>query len=178
MNSLGAPMQIDFRGYTADCLISGTLELTAPRLTDMLNCETTLHLTEVQLEGLADGRRIAIPNYTLKRDELYAVKVTGPRGSRALRISTVPYRVQAQIGPYNVLGRLNAAPGLDAMASMSERGVMLPLTDATIAYVVGGILEVRDASTVIINRELASWVRAAETEELPSGLAAPLYAEA
>ena len=42
---------------------------------------------------------------------------------------------------------------------------MLPLTDATIAYVVGGILEVRDASTVIINRDLASWVRAADNDD-------------
>ena len=36
---------------------------------------------------------------------------------------------------------------------------MVPLTDATIAYVVGGILEVVDAQTLIINRELASWYR-------------------
>lgn len=162
-------MQIDFRAFTADCLIAGKLELTAPRLTDMLNAEPMLHLTEVVLEALSDGHRIAIPAYTLHRDEIYAVKVTGPRGSKALRIVTVPHRVQAQIGPYNVLGRLNAAPGIDALRTMTDRGVMLPLTDATIAYVVAGILEVRDASTVIINRELASWVRAAERDEAPSG---------
>src|SRR4051794_6460087 len=104
-------MLIDFQGYSADCLITGRLELTAPRLTDMLNEEPTLRLTDVVLEGLVDGRRIMVPSYTLHRDELYAVKVTGPRGSKALRIVTVPHRVQAQIGPYNVLGRLNAAPG-------------------------------------------------------------------
>jgi hypothetical protein len=157
-------MLIDFQGYSADCLISGRLELTAPRLTDMLNDEPTLHLTEVVLEGLADARRITVASYTVHRDEIYAVKVTGPRGSKALRIITVPHRVQAQIGPYNVLGRLNAAPGAAPIKSMETRGTMLPLTDATIAYVVGGILEVRDATTVIINRELASWVRATDTE--------------
>ena len=157
-------MLIDFMGYTADCLISGQLELTAPRLTDMLNSEPVIHLRDVVLEGLADARRITAASYTLHRDEIYAVKVTGPRGSRALRIITVPHRVQAQIGPYNVLGRLNAAPGAPAIKSMETRGAMLPLTDATIAYVVGGILEVRDASTVIINRDLACWVRAANVE--------------
>jgi hypothetical protein len=157
-------MQIEFMGYTADCLISGQLALSAPRLTDMLNDEPTLHVTDVVLEGLVDARRITVPSYTLHRDELYAVKVTGPRGSKALRIITVPHRVQAQIGPYNVLGRLNAAPGDAPIKSMESRGCMLPLTDATIAYVVGGILEVRDASTVIINRELASWVRAADMD--------------
>ena len=157
-------MLIDFMGYSADCLISGQLELTAPRLTDMLNDEAAIHLRDVTLEGLADARRITIATYTLHRDELYAVKVTGPRGSRALRILTVPHRVQAQIGPYNVLGRLNAAPGAAPIWSMSSRGAMLPLTDGTIAYVVGGILEVRDASSVIINRDLASWVRAADAD--------------
>ena len=157
-------MLIEFTGYSADCLISGQLELTAPRLTDMLNEEPTVHLTDVVLEGLADARRISVATYTLHRDELYAVKVTGPRGSKALRITTVPHRVQAQIGPYNVLGRLNAAPGFAPIKSIQSRGTMLPLTDGTIAYVVGGILEVRDATTIIINRDLASWVRATDPE--------------
>ena len=164
-------MLIEFTGYSADCLISGQLELTAPRLTDMLNEAPNIRLTDVVLESLVDARRITVATYTLHRDELYAVKVTGPRGSKALRISTVPHRVQAQIGPYNVLGRLNAAPGEEPLPSMATRGVMLPLTDATIAYVVGGILEVRDASTVIINRELAAWVRAANFEMDPEDAA-------
>lgn len=160
-------MQINFHGYSSDCLISGRLELTAPRLTDMLNAEPTIRLTDVVLEGLGDARHVTVATYTLHRDEIYAVKVTGPRGSKALRIITVPHRVQAQIGPYNVLGRLNAAPGAALIKSIETRGTMLPLTDATIAYVVGGILEVRDASTVIINRDLASWVRAADREAEP-----------
>lgn len=157
-------MLIDFQGYSADCLISGQLELSAPRLTEMLNDEPTIRLTDVTLEGLVDARRITVATYTLHRDELYACKVTGPRGSKALRIVTVLHRVQAQIGPYNVLGRLNAAPGAAPIQSITTRGSLLPLTDATIAYVVGGILEVRDASTVIINRDLASWVSAADVD--------------
>jgi hypothetical protein len=164
-------MQINFMGYSADCLIAGKLTLTAPRLTDMLNSAPTINLTDVRLEGLADASMIATPFYTLHRDELYAVRVTGPRGSRALRIVTVPHRVQAQIGPYNVLGRLNTAPGQAPMPSLERRGSMIPLTDATIAYVVGGILEVRDASAIIVNRDLASWVRAAATEMTAEELA-------
>jgi hypothetical protein len=171
-------MLIDFTAYSADCLISGRLDLTAPRLTDMLNSQPTLHLTDVVLEGLVDAGRISVASYTLRRDEVYAVKVTGPRGLPELRIVTVPHRVQAQIGPYNVLGRLNAAPGAAPLKSMANRGSMLPLTDATIAYVVAGILEVRDASTIIINRDLAAWVRAADTDADPeeSALAAAVYA--
>ena len=169
-------MLIDFTAYSADCLISGRLELAAPRLTDMLNDESTIRLSDVVLEGLEDARRIAVASYSISRDDLYAIKVTGPRGSRALRIETVPHRVQAQIGPYNVLGRLNAAPGADALATLGDRGTMLPLTDATIAYVVGGILEVRDASTVIINRDLSNWVRSANAE--PAGSARAVQARA
>ena len=44
---------------------------------------------------------------------------------------------------------------------------MVPLTDATVAYVVNGILEVVDASTLIINRELASWYREADEATNP-----------
>jgi len=173
-------MQINFTGYTADCLISGRLELLAPRLTEMLNVESAIHLTDVVLEGLEDARRISVPTYSLHRDELYAVRVSGPRGSRALRIVTVPHRIQAQIGPYNVLGRLNAAPGSAPEEHMGSRGVMWPLTDATIAYVVGGILEVRDASTAIINRDLASWVRATSDAPDPDEpiLATTTYSDA
>jgi hypothetical protein len=46
---------------------------------------------------------------------------------------------------------------------------MVPLTDATIAYVVDGVLEVVDAPTLIINRELAAWYREAD-EEFESSL--------
>jgi hypothetical protein len=153
-------MLIDFMGYSADCLISGKLDLTAPRLTDMLNDKVSITVTDVVLEGLVDARRVTVASYTVRREELYAVKVTGPRGLKALRIVTIPHRVQAQIGPFNVLGRLNVAPGDEPMKSLELRGAMLPLTDATIAYVVGGILEVRDASTIVVNRDLASWVGA------------------
>ena len=55
-----------------------------------------------------------------------------------------------------------------------EREVMVPLTDATIAYVIAGILEVRDAPTVIINRELASWLRAADADPVGPPTQAPM----
>ena len=49
---------------------------------------------------------------------------------------------------------------------------MVPITDATIAFSVGGILEVRDAPTLIVNRELAVWFR--ETEAASDAAAAGL----
>lgn len=156
-------MLIDFKGYTLDCLISGRLELTASRLTDMLNDAASIALHDVVLEGLVDGAIVRVPEFTLQRDELLAARATGPRGSAARRIATIPHRLQAQIGPYTVLGRLHAPPGISAGGSLYDRGPMLPLTDATIAYVIGGVVEVRDAATLIVNRDLASWLKDVET---------------
>ena len=162
----GYSMLVDFKGYGLDFIIVGRLELTASRLTDMLNETSTLELHDVVLEGLVDLARVAVPDYSIGRDELLAVKVAGPRGMRLQRMPTTRHRLQAQLGPYNVLGRIHTGPGETVPRSVSSRGPMVPLTDATIAYVVGGILEVRDAATILINRELANWVRDEETNML------------
>ena len=50
---------------------------------------------------------------------------------------------------------------------------MVPLTDATIAFMVGGVLDVRDWSTLVINRELASWFRSADADDAPLAELAP-----
>jgi len=160
-------MFIDFTGFAGDCLINGKLDLRAPRLTDQLNADPLVRLVDVELEGLGDGRRVASPEFTIERSQLCAVRVTGPRGSRALRIATAPHRLRAQIGPYTILGRLHEPVGVDALATFEQRDLMVPLTDATIAFMVGGILDVRDWSTLVINRELASWYRAAEGDDEP-----------
>ena len=107
--------------------------------------------------------------FTIERSQLCAVRATGPRGSRALRIATAPHRLRAQIGPYTVLGRLHEPPGVDALATFTQRDLMVPLTDATIAFMVGGILDVRDWATLVINRELASWYQPAEGDDAVGG---------
>ena len=160
-------MYIDFTGFAGDCLINGKLDLRAPRLTDQLNADPLVRLVDVELEDLGDGRRVASTEFTIERRQLCAVRVTGPRGSRALRIATAPHRLRAQIGPYTILGRLHEPVGVDALATFEQRDLMVPLTDATIAFMVGGILDVRDWSTLVINRELASWYRAVEGDEAP-----------
>ena len=155
-------MFIDFTGFAGDCLINGKLDLRAPRLTDQLNADPLVHLVDVELEDLGNAHRITSSEFTIERSQLCAVRVTGPRGSRSLRIQTAPHRLRAQIGPYTILGRLHEPVGVDALATFEQRDLMVPLTDATIAFMVGGILDVRDWSTLVINRELASWYRAVE----------------
>ncbi len=155
-------MLVDFTGYAGDCLIRGHLDLRAERLTDQLHADPAVRLTDVVLEGLVDGRRVAVPEFVVRREDLCAVVATGPRGARRLRIATTPHRLQALIGPYTVLGRLHTPSGQGAIRSLADRDTMVPLTDATIAYIVAGIVEVRDVATLVINRELASWLRDAE----------------
>jgi len=166
-------MLVAFKGYGVDFIVSGRVELTADRLTDLVNESETIELRDVVLEGLYDLARVVVPDYSIRRDELLAVKVAGPRGARVWRVPTTRHRVQAQLGPYNVLGRLHTPPGDSVAHRLSSSGPMLPLTDATIAYVIGGILEVRDAATILINRELASWVRADDLEPEARALGAP-----
>jgi hypothetical protein len=160
-------MFIDFTGFAGDCLINGKLDLRAPRLTDQLNADPLVRLVDVELEDLENARRISAPDFTIERSQLCAVRVTGPRGSRALRVETTPHRLRAQIGPYTILGRLHQPPGTDPLTSLEQRDLMVPLTDATIAFMVGGVLDVRDWPTLVINRELASWFRAADEDGEP-----------
>lgn len=158
-------MLVDLTAYAADCLIRGRLELRARRLTDQLNADPRIALTDVELEGLHDGRRVGVRSFTVHRVDLCAVWVEGPRGEKRLRVATTPHRLQAQIGPYTVLGRLHTRPGEEKVRSLIARESLVPFTDATIAYVVAGILEVQDASTLLINRDLASWLRDAQPVE-------------
>lgn len=159
-------MHIEFKGYGVDFIVVGTVELLASRLTDMINEVETIDLTGVVLEGLTDMARVTVPEYTVRRAELLAAAATGPRGARRHRMPTTGHRVQAQVGPYNVLGRLHTRFGGSLSQRLEDGGPLVPLTDATIAYVIGGVLEVRDAATILVNRDLASWVRDEEADRI------------
>src|SRR4029077_318158 len=87
---------------------------------------------------------------------------------------TEPHRLQAQLGPYTVLGRLHAPPGTEALETIGRRDVIVPVTDATIAGVIAALLEVRDCPTLIINRELASWLRDAEADPVAATALVPV----
>ncbi len=154
-------MNVEFTGFLGDCLLSGQLARPRERLTDQLNREQVLTLDGVVLEGL-DGGRVESATFTIELRELCAAVATGPRGTPSLRIPTEARRLQAQIGPYAVLGRYHGPRGATSLRAFSGRDPMVPLTDATIAYVINGILEVRDAPVLIINRDLASWYRDAD----------------
>jgi hypothetical protein len=151
-------MLLDLRAYAPDCIVSGRLALTTPRITDMLNAGDPLTLQDVTLESLSDAFVVHVESFVIRPAELCLVRIAGPRGVPALRVATTPRRAQAQLGPYQVLGRLHQRGGRPIDPMGDPRGPMLPMTHATIAYVIGGILEVRDCQRVVINRDVATWV--------------------
>ncbi len=159
-------MRVEFKGYGVDFIVVGSVELRTSRLTDMVNEVESIDLRDAVLEGLGDMARVEVAQYTIARDELLAIAGGPARGNRHQRLPTTGHRLQAQLGPYNVLGRIHTRHGGSVRRRFGSGGPMLPLTDATIAYVIGGILEVRDLAAVLINRDLASWVRDEEADQL------------
>lgn len=155
-------MLIPFTGFGIDHIARGRLELLEERLTDALAVREELLLVDVVLEGLADLATLAIGDHVVSRRELLAAiggDRGGPRGARSKRVTTTRLRLQASVGPYEILGRLHAPPGASLADRLLDAGPLVPLTDATIAYVIGGILEVRDAPVIYVNRDLSSWSR-------------------
>ena len=149
---------IVFEGFAEDCTIAGRVTMFGERLTDFLNGQERFRLNHVVCQSLADGHEVAVDSLSVERTELLCVVATGPRGSEKQRISLSSARLQAQIGPYTILGRLHSAAGSDLMATVLRREPMIPLTNATIAYEQAGVIVARDVQTIIVNRMQVDWI--------------------
>src|SRR3972149_5006394 len=75
-----ARVLIDFRGFAGGFIVSARMDLTAGRLTDQLNRDASLELSDVTLESLVDGRTGTIDQLVLEPRQLFAAKGPGPRG--------------------------------------------------------------------------------------------------
>jgi hypothetical protein len=160
---------LEFVGFAADCRIVARLTLIDERLSDMLNKQARFRLFEVTLISLEDGHEVALPELRIDRDDLLAVVASGPRGIRERRIRTEQVRMQLGLGPYTVLGQLHLPPGRDPVRSVLERGPMMPLTNATLAYVEAGEVRAFDSPALVVNRQGADWIQptADEAEHFP-----------
>lgn len=158
-------MDIEFMAYAGDCRVAGRIQLSRDRLTDMLNDQPTLHLRDVLLESLHDGRLLELATLELQRDELFAVEALGPRGRAEKRVRTRPHRMQVSLGPYIVMGQLHTLPGADPLNGILRRMPMVPLTTATIGYSVAGQSVMRDVETLVVNRRLADWISPTSREQ-------------
>lgn len=72
----------------------------------------------------------------------------------------------AGAGPFYIHGYLHGRPGTDPLVHLGRRPVMVPLTDATIGYKTPRGWQRDVASTLILNRDAAAWLRAAKEDEL------------
>ncbi|MBA2558178.1 MAG: hypothetical protein H0V12_12685 [Chloroflexi bacterium] len=165
INEFEEQMNIDFAGFAGDCLVRGQLEVGSERLTDHLNGSPVYTLRDAQLESLDDGHTVFVEEVQLERDELYAVEGTGTRGMQGRRIYTVRHRLVIHCGPYTVTGNLHTTPGGLPLGAVGLRRAMVPLTDATIAYLRTGELRTHQAATLIVNGHLVDSVRTNDGEE-------------
>lgn len=164
------PAEVEFGGYAEDCRLFGFMRLEAERLTDALNDRQELDLVDVLVVALDDGRAVPLKELRVGRDELLAVRASGPRGNPGRRGRMRPYPVTLQTGPYVIHGYLHGPPGADPLLHLRRRKAMVPLTEAWIAYESAGQEHRGRVGTIIVNRELIDWIRLARDEEvrLPS----------
>jgi hypothetical protein len=160
------PEEVEFIAFTEDCLIVGRISLDADRLSDMLNAHEQFTLRDVVVHGLADGRSVRAAEVPVSRAELVAVLADRPRGDPARRTHTVMHPVAVQSGAYIVHGYLHARPGAEPLASARWRRPMIPLTDASIEYALGGVPQLATSRTIVVNRDLAGWMRLVGEHEL------------
>ncbi|MEO6207231.1 MAG: hypothetical protein ABIP77_04680 [Candidatus Limnocylindrales bacterium] len=159
---------VEFVAYGEDCLLSGQIRLASERLSDMLNDHDEYQLVNVLVERLDGGGAAEAQEVLVPRDEILLVHATGPRGSPARRQRTRPHPVAVQIGPYQVRGYLHALPGSDPLLAIRRRKAMVPLTDASIEFSIGGVRQRRQTGALVINREQIDWISIAADDDIVS----------
>jgi hypothetical protein len=152
--------------YSGDSLACGQLALAADRVTDLMNDHDVFEFVDTSLMSLDDGHELVVRDVVIAREEIFAVAVAGPRGDPLRRTRTRPIPVEVHLGRYDVSGNIHVVPGSDPIASFRRRKVMVPLTEATIAYDShAGRVQSR-FQTILINRLLADWIATATRSDV------------
>ncbi|MEO8463183.1 MAG: hypothetical protein ABI555_08220 [Chloroflexota bacterium] len=159
-------VEVEFAAYAEDCRIMGFWRHGAERLSDALNAHEEYVLQDVMLAALDDGRTTASRELRVRRDEILAIRATGPRGNLARRSRTRPSPVTLQTGPYTIHGYLHGPPGADAVRQINRRNTMVPMTEAWIEYLAAGDTHRARVGSLIINHDLLDWIRHSVDEEV------------
>lgn len=150
---------VDFRGYSGDCLIQGTLDVPdGMRLTDFMNDADEIVVRAATLRALSDGHVVAAGDQTVSVEELWAIEPTDPPNAGDLRVSTRSTEVAIDLDPYAVNGYLHAVSAGDPVAALQRRKRMVPMTDAVITFNYAGNERRHEAGVLIFNREMAKSV--------------------
>ncbi len=153
-----AAAEVEFVAYAEDCILSGQVQLSADRLSDLVNEHEEIELIDVLVADLTGGQAVEVRQLLIRRDEILVLHATGPRGRTDRRHRTRQHPIAAKLGPYLVRGYIHALPGSDPIAGLRHRKPIIALTDVVIEYSVGNEAIRRRVSTVLINRELADWI--------------------
>ncbi len=158
---------IELDAFAADCRVYGDVELGEGRLTDLLNEVEELRIGNARLESLVDGHVTEAEDLVVAREELYVVVAGEPRGSVARRLHTHASKVVAELGPYHVTGSIHGTAASNPLAGVLRRAPWVPLTDAAITYRRGAHDVSERHATLLINRAVASSIRAAVEDAAP-----------
>lgn len=160
-----APL-VRFDAYRRHDRVFGWVRLRADRLSDLLNAHQELLLTDVAIENMEGGGTRSLHEILIRTSDLIAVHASGPRGNETRRQVTVPHAIAVRSGDYLIGGYIHVPPDSDPMASVDNRPIMLPLTDAWIEYRSGATHLKQASETVIVNRGQIDWLRVVPAEEL------------
>jgi hypothetical protein len=158
--------EVEFAAYAEDCRVFGFMRLRGDRMSDALNDATEYQLTDVMIVSLDDGLATQATDFTVKREEVLAVRASGPRGDPARRSRRRPYPVTLQTGPYLIHGYVHGLPGADPLQQIRRRKPMMPLTESWIEYRSGAQNHRARIGTIIVNHELWDWIRLSRDEEV------------
>jgi hypothetical protein len=157
-------MPIDFIAFTSDRRLSGRIMLADDRLSDMLNAVPRLVIRDAQVEELNDDRSPRLADVTVAVGEMLLVVGSGPRGNEQLRKKWLKRRVSVGIGRFVVEGDLGyptetpLPESSDPSVVLANRDLLVPLTDATVAYDRRGTPVNETFETMLVNRARASWI--------------------
>jgi hypothetical protein len=160
---------VSFEAFVPAHRVFGWVRLDADRLTDLLNDHEELLLVNVKVESLDDGATVTADEAIVRREDLVAVRASGPRGQASRREDTRTHAIVVEAGSYRIGGYLHAAPGVGAASRIWGREPMIPLTEAWIEYRPGGEPRRWPVGTIIVNRELASRIESVAEQSLEDG---------
>ena len=152
--------------YAGDSMASGRIALVADRVTDLLNDATEFEFADTYLESLDDSHGVLLRTIVVARDEIFAVAVAGPRGDPTRRTRTRPIPIELRLGRYDVSGNIHVVPGTDPIIGFRRRRVMIPLTEATIAFDAPGGRTISRFGTIVVNRDLTEWIAPATRSDI------------
>ena len=158
-------MPVELIAFTADRRISGTIPLADDRLSDMLNSVPRVVMRNATVQDLVADAVPRTADVTLAVGSIVAVVATGRRGNEMRRHRTDLRLARVGVVRFVVTGSLHVPAGsIDPLASndpavvLAGRDMLVPLTDATIAYDIGREQTTETHATILINRSHATWI--------------------